>query len=103
MKTLVSTSIQKIVYSIKEQNRLLGHTRDIATVAFSADGKYIATGSYDTTVKIWNSQGKELQTLKGHTDVVTGVGFSPDGKYIATASIDKTLIIWNMDGKISKL
>ncbi|MBW4610548.1 MAG: PD40 domain-containing protein [Hassallia sp. WJT32-NPBG1] len=71
---------------------------EIRNVAFSPDGKTIATASFDQTAKLWNLQGKELATLK-HNDSVSNVAFSPDGKTVATASIDDgTLRLWTQVG-----
>ena len=64
-----------------------GHTGPVNSVAFSADGKRIATGSTDRTVKVWDAaSGQELHAIKGHTSPVNSVVFSPDGKRIATGS-----------------
>ena len=49
-------------------------------VAFSPDGRRLASASEDRTVRVWDAAtGQETLTLKGHTDFVTGVAFSPDG------------------------
>ena len=98
-KLRVITSIQEVVYAMQEKNRLLGHSSGVSSVAFSPDGKTIATGSYDNTVKLWNLEGKELQTFKGHSSVVSSIAFSPDGKTIATGSSDNTVKLWNLEGK----
>ncbi|MCY6488960.1 toll/interleukin-1 receptor domain-containing protein [Leptolyngbya sp. GGD] len=95
----VVSALRQIVYSVHEQNRLEGHGNTIESVSFSPDGKTIATGSWDNTVKLWNLKGEELKTLKGHRDVVRSVSFSPDGKTIATGSEDATIKLWNLEGK----
>ncbi len=64
---------------------------------FSPDGKTIATGSFDNTVKLWNLNGQVLQTFKGHSSSVSSVVFSPDGKTIASGSWDNTVKLWNLD------
>ncbi|KAF5269000.1 hypothetical protein FOXYS1_92 [Fusarium oxysporum] len=76
---------------------LEGHTNWVTSVVFSQDGKLIASGSYDHTVKIWNvATGEEEQTLEGHTNSVNSVVFSNDGKLIASGSLDTTIKIWNV-------
>jgi WD40 repeat protein len=75
---------------------LRGHSRTVMSVAFSPDGKRIATGSIDKTAKIWDTEsGKELLTLRGHSNTVESVAFSPDGKRIATGSGDATAKVWD--------
>jgi WD domain, G-beta repeat len=74
----------------------LNHNDAIFSVAFSPDGKRLAAGSHDGTVKLWDaSTGEELRTLKGHSDSVRSVAFSPDGKRLATGSHDGTAKLWD--------
>ncbi|KAJ5894292.1 G-protein beta WD- 40 repeats containing protein [Penicillium taxi] len=75
---------------------LEGHSIWVTTVAFSPDGKQIASGSDDTTIKLWDSTTGDLQkTLEGHSYRVTTVAFSPDGKQIASGSVDSTIKLWD--------
>ncbi len=74
-----------------------GHSASVKAVAVSADGKYVATGSRDKTLKIWNLQtGAEIRTFSGHSHTVNGVEFSPDGKYLLSSSADNTAKLWNV-------
>jgi WD40 repeat protein/serine/threonine protein kinase len=65
-------------------------------LAYSFDGKRLATSSKGNTVKVWNAQtGHEILSLIGHSEVIYCVAYSPDGKRLATASEDKTVKLWD--------
>ena len=79
---------------------LKGHTDtrgSAQSVAYSPDGKTLASGSFDQTIKLWDAAtGKERATLKGHTVGVLSVAYSPDGKTLASGSRDLTIKLWDM-------
>ncbi|WNF13017.1 hypothetical protein [Microcystis aeruginosa] len=96
--TKVIDALQKILVEGRESNRLVGHNDGVWSVSFSPDGKTLATGSEDKTIKLWNVEtGQEIRTLTGHNDGVWSVSFSSDGKTLATGSEDKTIKLWNVE------
>ena len=75
---------------------LRGHTRNVASVAFSPDSGMIACGN-DDTIHLWDVQtGTRLHSLTGHTDLVDSLMFLPDGKSLVSGSRDGSILLWDL-------
>lgn len=74
-----------------------GHGASILTTDFSADGRYILSGSADGTAKLWEaSSGRELRTFRGHSPGQVVAALSPDGRYVLTGGEDKSARLWDV-------
>jgi len=72
------------------------HTDGLSSVAFSPDGRVVASGSLDHTIKLWDVPGgRQLRTLASHHGQVHSLAFSPDGRIMASGSADGTITLWN--------
>jgi predicted NACHT family NTPase len=82
----------------KERTVLKGHRGTFYCLAFSSDGKTLASGSGDETVKLWDVEtGRERKTLSGHTSGVIALGFAPDGRTLASAGMDDAVRLWELN------
>jgi WD40 repeat protein len=81
----------------KELNPLTGHTNWINGLAFSPDGRILASGSTDKLIWLWNmTNGHQIRVLTGHTGYIESVAFSPDGQLLASGSWDLTVKLWDV-------
>jgi len=100
-KCLVTATNEAVkVWDIDKGTELLtlkGHKSAVLCVAFSPEGRYIATGANDQTAKVWNARsGEELFCFTEHKGAVRCLAFSPDSNRIVSASDDKTARIWRI-------
>lgn len=81
---------------------LQGFDKVISEIAWSPDGRILASSGADQMIRLWDAQGgKLLQTLEGHTDWVSSVTWSPDGQTLASGSFDRTIRLWDVQsGKL---
>ena len=98
LQNIIDRSLRTVLNEPFYNSVLRGHEDDITSVAFSPDGQWLASGSYDHTTSLWNLTDPTIDSiiLKGHTDRVTSVAFSPDGQTLATGSNDTTIRLWNL-------
>jgi WD40 repeat protein len=85
------------VESARELRTFTGHTRGVHSIAFSPDGRLLASGGRDGAIKLWELPGgTQLRTLTGHTDSVLSVAFSQNGQTLASGGSDETVKIWEV-------
>jgi hypothetical protein len=76
---------------------LQGNSSSVLSLAISADGRTVVSGSGDTTVRVWDVQsGACTRTLQGHSKEVMSVAISADGRTVVSGSLDKTVRVWDV-------
>jgi WD40 repeat protein len=90
----------------RERFATRAHARGVTALAFSDDGRTLASASNhaDPAARLWDaSSGRALATLRGHAAAVQGVAFAPGGRAVATASADGTVRVWDVAGGLERL
>jgi hypothetical protein len=94
--SMVTINVKVLIINDPES---LNNDAGVTSVAISPNGQFVAAGSLNTAVWIWDiATGVLVERLRGHKDSVYSVAFTPDGKGLVSGSLDKTLKFWDVSG-----
>ena len=101
-RVAVATDIGIWIYDAhtrKELALLTGHTGRVTAIDFPADGRFLASGSFDGTVRLWNiDTGEQTAVFTGHRSFIENIAVSPDGKTVVSGGTwDTTIILWDVE------
>ncbi len=96
--SIVKEALQQSVFDVKERNRLVKHKLGVRGLAFSPDGKILASSSFDKRIILWNvSTGEQIRLFTENTSAVMSIRFSPDGQTLASGNMDNKINLWDVN------
>ena len=102
IRSLILSRLISAVEIARERNAFIGHKQQIIDIALSPNSQYIASASWDGTIRLWDLKGNPIgQPFKGHKAQVLSVAFSPDGQYIVSGGSDAAIQLWDLKGNPS--
>ncbi|PSN19352.1 hypothetical protein C7271_07785, partial [filamentous cyanobacterium CCP5] len=103
LRPQATTALHSATLELREMNRLSGHAGDVFDVAFSPDGRTIASVSEDQTLRVWEvHNSRSSQPSFSHRQAIVSVDYSADGDLIATGSYDGAVKLWTPAGRLHK-